>query len=65
VKKKKSTSSISNGLGPGSLDNKVLYYIDTPHPKVVDMISILKGEYTKQKNHINATKEEGFPDGIP
>jgi len=64
VEKKESDISISNGLA-WSLDNKVLYYIDTPTLKVVGYdFDIENGNITNKRTIINVPKEEGFPDGM-
>ena len=64
VHKKLSNSTISNGIA-WSLDNKRLYYIDSPTQAVQSFIFEEKtGEIIFEKNAISIPDEMGSPDGM-
>ncbi|MBS1597876.1 MAG: SMP-30/gluconolactonase/LRE family protein [Bacteroidetes bacterium] len=63
-KKMLPNTTISNGL-VWSLDNKKLYYIDTPTQKVQSFIfDELSGNIHFEKDVIHIPKEKGSPDGM-
>ncbi|XP_077991761.1 regucalcin-like [Glandiceps talaboti] len=55
---------ISNGLG-WSLDNKIMYYIDTPTKRVDAFdFDLEKGELSNRRTVFNIPEGNGFPDGM-
>ena len=64
IRKKLTGISISNGLA-WSLDNKKLYYIDTPTLEVCAFdYDLESGDIQNQQSIIKISEEDGYPDGM-